>query len=151
MSGRSKGSKDGNGIVYLDVAFQGESGGRLALRSRNLSYYTAAGSERVVVAWSAIQGARPLLPTSASRLNYDYCGLKITNFENKSLSFHMKSRADMESVHADINRLINRKLQDQLSLASNLGGQGHVLSEISITGEYSIKTFGIFFSLSKVR
>lgn len=134
MSGHSK---DGNDVVYLDVAFQGESGGRLALRSKNLSYFSATGEVQAVLAWSAIREARPAVPASSSRLNYDYCVLKVINFENKSLSFHMKNRADMESVHAEITRQINRAGQDQMSLSSHRGGQKQVPNEIGRSGEYS--------------
>ena len=133
MSGRSKDSDD---ALYLGVAFQGESGGRLALRSRNVNFFSAEGERKASLAWSAIKEARPATPASSSRLNYDYCSLKIINFQNETLSFHMKNRADLESIQADIARHINRELQEQMSLASHLGSQKGVPNQIGRSGKH---------------
>lgn len=133
MSGRSK---DNNEVIYMDVAFQGESGGRLALRSRNLNYLSAEGERKASFAWSAIKEAKAATPASSSRLDFDYCTLKIINFENQTLSFHMKSRAGLESIQADITRQINRELREQMSLASHLGSQKGVPNQIDRSGKH---------------
>lgn len=95
--------KDPVKIVYLDVAFQGEEGGRLALRSRSMTFFSEQGERKGNVAWNSIAKVHTGAVKNATEEKYL---LKILNNNHQSLTFHMKNEADLDSIRGDIQDCI---------------------------------------------
>ena len=137
----SAGNKDTIKVIYLDVAFQGEIGGRLALRSRSMTYFSAFGDRKANIAWNAIAEIETDLAassSSSSSATVDKCMLKIINTDKNSLSFQMKNRADLYAIQADMERQIEAYHKEEMA------GQGTFAPNTNVGNENSLLCFPPF-------